>query len=129
MDRTSGFYPLNPGSSPGGCSKFMRTPEQKLRIRNLQRQYRAEGKEWKVEYLSSHPCVDCGESDIRCLDFDHITGIKFANISVLIRRGQTLKKILSEVAKCVVRCANCHRKRTYDMQAWPRSVVDSAILS
>lgn len=92
----------------------MSLEDKRRQTRENQRRYRQNAREWKKEYLTTHSCVDCGEKDFRCLDFDHVRGVKKVNISILIRRGQTLKSILQEVAKCDVRCANCHRKRTYD---------------
>lgn len=65
-------------------------------------------------YLSSHPCVDCGESDYRCLDFDHVNGNKFACVSSMAWRGFKIQTIEKEIDKCVTRCANCHRRRHYD---------------
>lgn len=66
-----------------------------------------------LEYWKSHPCVDCGETDVRCLTFDHRNPKeKKANISVLVSKGAGLKKLASEIAKCDVRCANCHAKKT-----------------
>lgn len=63
-----------------------------------------------LEYLRSHPCVDCGETDVVVLDFDHLNDKKF-NISEELhwRRPQDL---IAEIAKCQVRCANCHRRKT-----------------
>jgi hypothetical protein len=63
------------------------------------------------QYLRGHPCVDCGESDPRVLDFDHLRD-KVAEISVLIRQGRPWPVIKLEIDKCAVRCANCHRRRT-----------------
>jgi DNA-directed RNA polymerase subunit M/transcription elongation factor TFIIS len=63
-------------------------------------------------YLLSHPCVDCGESDPIVLDFDHIETNKIKSISNLIGDGHSLHNIIIEIAKCEVRCANCHRRIT-----------------
>ena len=64
-----------------------------------------------VAYLLEHPCVDCGESDPVVLDFDHVRGRKVANVSVLVVEGYDWKSVSAEISKCVVRCANCHRRR------------------
>ena len=66
-------------------------------------------KEFIQNYLSSHPCVDCGLSDVRCLEFDHINGDKSFSLSDC--RSHSQVKIEAEIAKCEVRCANCHRIR------------------
>ena len=63
------------------------------------------------EYLLDHPCVDCGESDPGVLDFDHLRDKK-ANISTLVQSGVSWESLAHEIAKCEVRCANCHRRRT-----------------
>lgn len=66
-------------------------------------------------YLAIHPCVDCGEADIRVLDFDHRPGVaKSADVMRLVRFGHSLKKVVSEIAKCDVRCRNCHARVTYE---------------
>jgi hypothetical protein len=75
-----------------------------------------------MAYLREHPCVDCGESDIVVLDFDHVVGKKTANVSNLIQRGASWKRIESEIAKCVVRCANCHRRKTALDFRWYKGV-------
>jgi len=65
-----------------------------------------------LEYLAAHPCVDCGEGDPRVLDFDHVRDVKSAAISAMIRDRRPMRAIWDEIAKCDVRCANCHRRRT-----------------
>ena len=64
-----------------------------------------------TDYLSCHPCVDCGETDIRVLDFDHVRGKKSGDISRMMNIGYSWSTIEAEIAKCEVRCANCHRIR------------------
>jgi len=63
------------------------------------------------EYLEAHPCVDCGETDPRVLQFDHVRGHKLEPLSIMVKRGRPLSVIEHEIDKCEVRCANCHLKR------------------
>lgn len=70
------------------------------------------------DYLRAHPCVDCGETDLSVLEFDHLDpDAKTMAIGAMIGR-RSWKAILHEIGKCVVRCANCHRKRTAAQRAW-----------
>lgn len=61
------------------------------------------------------PCADCGmKYPYYVLDFDHINGKKTTHISEMIAQGNARWRIFSEIAKCQVVCANCHRKRTHE---------------
>lgn len=71
-----------------------------------------------LEYLMEHPCK-CGEKDPEVLDFDHFRDKKY-NICKMILNGCSLRSIFEEIAKCVVRCANCHRRKTAREQGWFR---------
>ena len=74
-----------------------------------------------VEFLRSHPCVDCGEDDPVVLEFDHL-GDKAFNISKGIRdRGW--RAVLEEIARCDVVCANCHRRRTARRGGFARALA------
>jgi len=56
-------------------------------------------------------CIDCGYRDYAiALDFDHHDGTK----SRLVGHCHSKAAIDAEVAKCDVRCANCHRVRHLD---------------
>lgn len=71
------------------------------------------------EYLADRCCVDCGASDLRVLDFDHRDGVvKRSGIAQMLLGGWTWKAVLSEIEKCDLRCANCHRIRTAGQQGW-----------
>ena len=63
-------------------------------------------------YLSTHPCVDCGEADPVVLEFDHRDPAEKANEVSRLIHASTPGKLLREIEKCDVRCGNCHRIRT-----------------
>lgn len=67
---------------------------------------RKRNREFLASYLGCHPCVDCGETDIRVLQFDHVRGKKISGVCRLI--GDSLEKIKKEIEKCEIRCVNCH---------------------
>lgn len=67
-------------------------------------------RKWVREYLSTHPCVDCGETDIVVLEFDHQSD-KLNDVSHFIKYGN-VDTVKVEIAKCEVRCCNCHRRKT-----------------
>jgi hypothetical protein len=91
-------------------------------IRARTRRIRAQYQRWIVEYLREHPCVDCGETDIVVLEFDHLRD-KVANISTLISSAGSWDTIVAEIEKCEVRCANCHRRRTAERGGWYRNLL------
>lgn len=85
----------------------------KCRIQKVKEVTVQRNKELVRDFLKKNPCTDCGMEDIRVLDFDHVKGIKAANISRLVHQGAAVWRLLEEMAKCVIRCANCHRIKTH----------------
>jgi hypothetical protein len=53
-----------------------------------------------ADYLGSHVCIDCGESDIVVLTFDHVKGQKKFNICDSGKTGYAIKTIEKEINKC-----------------------------
>jgi hypothetical protein len=72
-----------------------------------------------LEYLSQAACVDCGASDPLVLQFDHREP-KTKDIASLVRSGCNSQRLIHELSKCEVRCANCHRLRTATHGGWFR---------
>lgn len=70
------------------------------------------------EYLVEHPCVDCGETRLPTLDFDHVRGKKWMTIAQMLHNRYSVAAVKAEIAKCDVRCANCHRVRTTKKGWW-----------
>jgi hypothetical protein len=83
----------------------------------------AAARRFVTRFLAEHPCVDCGESDPRVLDFDHV-GEKAALVSALVAWGASAYRIQAEIAQCEVRCANCHRRITARRAGWSRLAGD-----
>ena len=62
-------------------------------------------------FLERSKCVDCGLADLVVLEFDHLRD-KRSTVSKMAQEGVGLVRLQAEISKCVVRCANCHRRRT-----------------
>ena len=69
-------------------------------------------KEYVNEYKQRHPCVDCGETDIKVLDFDHVRGTKRFNLADAVWSGYSVSAIRDEIYKCEIRCKPCHGRVT-----------------
>lgn len=86
---------------------------KKAQSRDRMRRNRSTIRAFILDYLKTHPCVDCGETNPVVLEFDHVRGEKYFNIGRASTHNISLPRLEAEMAKCDVRCANCHRKRTY----------------
>lgn len=93
---------------------------RKLIIRQQKVLRRSLVREHVFAYLKLHPCVDCGEGDIIVLDFDHISDNKRYNVSTMLAAGYQVETVMSEIEKCEVRCANCHRRKTAKQLGWAK---------
>lgn len=69
----------------------------------------------RIRGLKMNPCLDCEERfPPMCMDFDHVLGVKSFNIANATNSRLSWSRILDEIAKCELVCANCHRIRTYN---------------
>jgi len=74
---------------------------RKIKIRDL------------INDIKNIPCMDCGISyPPYVMDFDHREN-KTDNVARLVGNMVALQRILDEISKCDIVCANCHRIRTY----------------
>lgn len=73
---------------------------------------RKEKREWFIEYRK---LLKCEISDWRVLDFHHIDPTqKLTEVTNLVQSGKSKEKIMNEISKCKVLCANCHRIEHYE---------------
>lgn len=109
--------------------KYAEDPARRSRMRTTRQARYLRTREWFREYVLKQSCIDCGEADVRVLDFDHRDeSTKKFNISVMLTLKFSIKRIEEEIAKCDVRCANCHRKRTSDrMSDWRAKAQDQRV--
>ncbi|MEF8801037.1 MAG: HNH endonuclease [Halolamina sp.] len=75
---------------------------------------RVKHRSWLNDLKSDSGCVQCGESDPACLDFHHTDpGEKDDALTKLVTAGYGKDRLRAECEKCIVLCANCHRKRHF----------------
>ena len=85
-----------------------------LRDKNriIARDRRQEVRDAVLIYKAENGCVDCGEDDPVVLDCHHKDpGTKEHCIGNMIGGNWSLGAVLAELKKCIVLCANCHRRR------------------
>ena len=77
-------------------------------------------KKWQVKFwewydtLKKEPCTDCQqEFDPVCMQWDHLPEYdKIERVSFIARTTMSKNKVLEEISKCELVCANCHALRT-----------------
>ena len=80
-------------------------------------------REFVLGVLLTSCCIDCKTTDIRILEFDHLSNKEYP-IALMISRGYSLETLQKEISKCVIRCKNCHAIKTskdnndYRYQKW-----------
>jgi len=83
--------------------------------RDYQRRARRATRIKCLEYLAEKGCCKCGNRDPRVLEFDHLSRrAKAKAIATLLSSGYSWasEKLRTEIRKCRVICANCHRLHT-----------------
>ena len=91
--------------------------ENKVSERNHVYRRKREINDWFNKYREALSCSLCGENHPATLDFHHKSkSSKEFGINVLVHNGYSLDRIKKEMEKCLVVCANCHRKIHHDQK-------------
>lgn len=85
------------------------------------KKYKDRGRKHIESYLKNNPCVDCGESDIEVLTFDHREMLRRKGGRVGDYLTYSIEQLITEISKCDVVCGNCHIRRTRKSLGWSRS--------
>jgi hypothetical protein len=94
-----------------------RYEENKEYRKKLSDQQLKERKEWFRNLVSKLSCIKCGENHPGCLDFHHRDPAQKENeVTVMVVNKCSRERILKEISKCDVLCANCHRKYHYEQR-------------
>jgi len=83
----------------------------KAQLQQRNRESREVSRQYVTELLVRSKCADCGEADPVVLDFHHVSGVKVKEVSIIKNCSYSLERVKAEIAKCIIVCANCHRRR------------------
>lgn len=97
--------------------------KEREKLYEAQKRHRVKVRTAVLGFLIKKSCIDCGEKDPVVLDFDHKNPkIKFKSVSRLLSGHYSWESVKREIAKCDVRCANCHRRKTYKtLKGWGKT--------
>jgi hypothetical protein len=100
----------------GKANAWGRTSQKRIKDRNHANLF---------ALLSGSSCVDCGISDPLVLEFHHLRD-KSYNVAQILH--WSWERILLEIDKCIILCANCHRVRTIkESSHWRWNYVNKAL--
>lgn len=69
---------------------------------------------WVRQYKTDSTCLRCGFEDYRALHFHHRDPTtKVMTIANALRDGWSDERLMTEIEKCDVLCANCHSIETF----------------
>src|SRR5688572_3945983 len=121
---TTDFYRRGAGFQPWCklCRKGLdaqRYQERRLEFAERNRRRNQAVIEWGRSLKEGKPCTDCGISyHPVAMQWDHLPGTtKILPLASMARAGWSKKRILEEIAKCELVCANCHAVRTHTRRA------------
>ena len=90
-------------------ARWRASPGNRLYLAALTKERRREKYRWIAEYKSSRGCSRCDEKRAPALDLHHRNGKeKLINITAAVQKW-TDARIMAEIEKCDILCANCHR--------------------
>lgn len=83
-------------------------------------------RETVMQFKQGKPCMDCGGTfHPAAMEFDHGVSEKLFNVGDATRVAMSVTRLVTEMKKCELVCANCHRVRTFGMHI-PNGVIGSA---
>lgn len=94
--------------------KYRQTEGGKAARKRARQKSLAQNKERLAELKEASPCADCGQHfPSVCMDYDHLRD-KTKGVTLMVNTGYSWGRVLEEIEKCELVCANCHRLRTRD---------------
>ncbi|MBV9545757.1 MAG: hypothetical protein JOY61_15405 [Chloroflexi bacterium] len=98
------------------------------RLAAERRRRKADVRQWLREYKQGLTCATCGERHPATLDFHHTEAAdKEFSIGDAANYKWSRSRLLDEIAKCEILCANCHRKRHWTERTVRRREPESAM--
>lgn len=101
----------DPAAALAARRRWYAKPANTMAKRAKNKRVRVALREWLDGIKAGLQCSRCPENHPACLDFHHEDPAgKDFSMGDAIRKRISKTAILAEIEKCIVLCANCHRK-------------------